>query len=158
MNFGVISFLRSTHCRPKPIELYRSRPYRKNDQCYVEQKNFTHVRELFGYDRVETPDAVRLMNEIYEKYWNPLQNHFMPALKLARKERIGARIKKYYDKPKTPYQRLLDSADLNSRQKYLLEQAHLELDPIRLQLALESKLREYFELVRKTNAGRLKAA
>jgi hypothetical protein len=81
MNFGVISFLRSTHCRSKPIELYRSRPYRKNDQCYVEQKNFTHVRDLFGYDRVESFEAVQLMNEIYRIYWNPLTNHFMPALK-----------------------------------------------------------------------------
>jgi hypothetical protein len=158
MNFGVISFLRSTACRPKPIELYRSRPYRKNDQCYVEQKNFTHVRELFGYDRVESPEVVRLMNEIYQNYWNPLQNHFMPAMKILRKERVGARMKKTYDDPKTPYQRLLDSADLNLRQKYLLEQAHGKLDPIHLQLELEAKLREYFDLIRHSNAGRLKAA
>ena len=158
MNFGVISFLQSTHSRQKPIELYRSRPYRKNDQCYVEQKNFTHVRELFGYDRVESPEVVRLMNEIYECYWNPLANHFMPAMKLLRKERIGSRIKKTYDHPKTPYQRLLESADLNLRQKHSLEQAHSKLDPIQLQLNLEAKLREYFGLISKTNAGRLKAA
>lgn len=158
MNFGVISFLRSTHCRPKPIELYRSRPYRKNDQCYVEQKNFTHVRDLFGYDRVECAEAVRVMNEIYQSYWNPLQNHFMPAMKLVRKERIGARIKKIYDDPKTPYQRLLDSADLNIKQKYDLEQIHQKLDPINLQLTLESKLREYFALISKAHAGRLKIA
>lgn len=158
MNFGVISFLRSTHCRANPVELYRSRPYRKNDQCYVEQKNFTHVRDLLGYDRIESEEIVRLMNEIYEHYWNPLQNHFMPAMKILRKERVGARMKKTYDKPKTPYQRLMDSADLNSKQKHLLERAHSSLDPIQLQLGLEGKLREYFELIRQSNAGRLKAA
>jgi hypothetical protein len=158
MNFGVISFLRSTHCRDKPIELYRSRPYRKNDQCYVEQKNFTHVRELFGYDRVESEEIVRLMNEIYENYSNPLQNHFMPAMKLLRKERVGARMKKTYDEPKTPYQRLMDSADLNLKQKCLLERTHGSLDPIQLQLGLEAKLREYFERIRQFHAGRLKAA
>ena len=158
MNFGVISFLRSTHCRAKPIDLYRSRPYRKNDQCYVEQKNFTHVRDLFGYDRVETPELVRLMNEIYHSYWNPLQNHFMPAMKLIHKERIGSRIKKKYDLPKTPYQRLLESTDLNLSQKHCLELIHRRLDPIQLQLGLEGKLREYFDMIRKSNAGRLKAA
>lgn len=158
MNFGVISFLKSTHCRQKPIEIYRSRPYRKNDQCYVEQKNFTHVRDLFGYDRVETAEIVQLMNIIYENYWNPIMNHFMPAMKLIQKERIGARIKKTHDIPKTPYQRLLESADLNELEKYRLKQMHHRLDPIELQLALESKLREYFELIRKGNTAYKKAA
>jgi hypothetical protein len=64
MNYGVISFLNSTAIRKKPVEAYRSRPYRKNDNRYVEQKNFTHVRELFGYDRVESRELVALMNEI----------------------------------------------------------------------------------------------
>ena len=79
-------------------------------------------------------------------------------MKILRKERIGARIKKTYDDPKTPYQRLLDSADLNFKQKYMLEQAHEKLDPIQLQLGLEGKLREYFQLIQQSKAGRLKAA
>jgi hypothetical protein len=158
MNFGVISFLKSTSMRTKPIEVYRSRPYRKNDQCYVEQKNFTHVRDLFGYDRVENFEIVQVMNDIYHYYWNPLQNHFMPVMKLLRKERIGSRIKKTYDIPKPPYQRLMESADLNQSQKYHLEREHEKLDPIHLQLCLETKLREYFDLLRKTNADRLRVA
>jgi len=158
MNFGVISFLKSTKMRTQPIEVYRSRPYRKNDQCYVEQKNFTHVRDLFGYDRVESFQIVQVMNEIYRSFWNPLQNHFMPAMKLLHKERIGSRIKKKYDIPKTPYQRLMESADLNQSQKFHLEKEHEKLDPIHLQLCLETKLREYFDLISKTNADRLKIA
>lgn len=157
MNFGVISFLRSTYARKEPIEIFRSRPYRKNDQCYVEQKNFTHVRDLLGYDRIESPEIVSLMNVIYS-YWNPLSNHFLPQMKLQRKERIGARIKKYYEKPQTPYQRLLDSSDLNESQKHLLRQTHEALDPIELQLGLEEKLRQYFDQVRKSTSGSLKAA
>ena len=64
----------------KKIKFTRSRPYKKNDNCYVEQKNFTHVRELFGYQRFEKKELVELMNEIYVDYWNPLQNFFLPTL------------------------------------------------------------------------------
>ena len=78
MNYGVISFLGQTATRKESIQVFRTRPYRKNDNCYVEQKNFTHVRELFGYDRIETPEIVKVMNDIYKNYWNPLQNHFYP--------------------------------------------------------------------------------
>lgn len=157
MNYGVISFLNSTAARKKPIEIYRSRPYRKNDNCYVEQKNFTHVRELFGYDRVESRELVVLMNEIYRLYWNPLQNHFLPQMKLLQKCRIGARIKKTYDEPKTPYQRLLESTDLNEVEKQRLRRSHDTLDPIELQRGLETRLRLFFDLVRKSNQGEAKA-
>ena len=67
----------------------RSRPYKKDDNCYVEQKNFTPVRQLFGYVRLGDSDLIHLMNEIYRDYWGPLQNFFMPSQKLLRKTRIG---------------------------------------------------------------------
>lgn len=158
MNYGVISFLRSTAVRKKQIEIYRSRPYRKNDNCYVEQKNFTHVRDLFGYERIEHAELVDLMNEIYENFWNPLQNHFSPQMKLIQKVRIGAKIKKTYDEPKTPYQRLLESTDLNDVQKQRLRRIHDTLDPIELQKGLEIRLRLFFERVRRSNQGEKKAA
>lgn len=148
MNYGVITFLSSSAVREKPIKIYRSRPYQKNDNCYVEQKNFTHVRDLFGYERVENKEVVSLMNEIYSKYWNDLQNYFMPSMKLLRKTRIGARIKKEYDTPKTPYQRLLESSDKESEQMIKLQIKYQSLDPIELQLGLERKLKEYFDLLR----------
>lgn len=148
MNYGVISFLGSTDVRKKPIKIYRSRPYRKNDNCYVEQKNFTHVRELFEYDRIDDRSIIPLMNEIYANYWNDLQNFFMPSMKLLRKTRIGARIKKEYDTPKTPYQRLLESSDKESEKIIALQEKYHSLDPIDLQLGLEKKLKEYFDLLR----------
>ena len=84
------------------VAFTRSRPYKKNDNCYVEQKNFTHVRELFGYERFDEELLVGLMNEIYTEYWNPLQNFFLPTFKLKEKLRIGSRIKKTYDNPRLP--------------------------------------------------------
>ncbi len=69
--------------------MVRRRPYKKNDSAHVEQKNWTHVRELFGYQRYENKDLTNRMNEIYKAFWNPLHNYFTPALKLTEKIRIG---------------------------------------------------------------------
>ncbi len=133
------------------INFTRSRPYKKNDNCYVEQKNFTHVRELFGYERFEDQELVDLMNDIYKNYWNPLQNFFLPTFKLKEKIRIGAKIKKKYDKPKTPYQRVIESGILTKEQEEELRMKKLALDPFELKLNLEIKLKEFFEVLRKIN-------
>lgn len=127
----------------------RSRPYKKNDNCYVEQKNYTHVRELFGYERFDEELLVDLMNDIYTNYWNPLQNYFLPTFKLKEKVRIGARIKKTYDKPKTPYTRLIESPHLSNKEKKDLRERKLKLNPFELKRNLELKLKEFFEIVRK---------
>lgn len=133
------------------IGFTRSRPYKKNDNCYVEQKNYTHVRELFGYERFDDRQLVDLMNEIYKNYWNPLQNYFLPTFKIKEKVRIGSKIKKKYDKPKTPCQRLLNSKDLSEEQKEYLRKEQYQLDPFELKENLEKKLQEFFELVRQKN-------
>lgn len=131
------------------IMFTRSRPYKKNDNCYVEQKNFTHVRELFGYERFEDEHLVDLMNEIYINYWNPLQNFFLPTFKLKEKVRVGSKIKKKYDKPKTPYQRVLESGVLNYMEVRALKKRRSELNPFELKKNLELKLKEFFDLARK---------
>jgi hypothetical protein len=133
------------------VEFTRSRPYKKNDNCYVEQKNFTHVRELFGYERFEQEELVELMNNIYKNYWNPLQNFFLPTFKIKEKIRIGSRIKKVYDTPKTPYERVMGSNVLNSKERKALMETYYQLDPFELKFNLEIKLKEFFDLVRKTN-------
>jgi hypothetical protein len=138
----------------KPIIFTRSREYKKNDQCYVEQKNFTHVRELFGYDRVETPELVLLMNDIYKRTWNPLQNFFIPTYKIKEKIRVGSKIKKIYDKPKTPFQRLIESEYLTKEQKQKLEDQKKELNPFTLARELEKKLGFYFQELRKSKLGK----
>ncbi len=148
LNYDFFEFLEK---RKKPIAFTRSRPYKKNDQCYVEQKNYTHVRCLFGYDRIEKKHMVDLMNDIYKNYWNPLQNFFMPTTKLIRKTRVGAKIKKEYQKPKTPYQRLRESADISAETKRSLEIRYLQMNPFELKAALEYKLKGFFQELRRHN-------
>ena len=141
----------------KPINMTRSRPYKKDDNCYVEQKNFTHVRELFGYARLDDPEMVVLMNEIYTQYWCPLQNFFMPTQKLLRKTRIGARIKKEYEAARTPYQRLMESADLSDERKAALKEKKAQLNPFILRKGLQLKIKEFEEKLRQWNTGLIAA-
>jgi hypothetical protein len=133
--------------RDTPITFVRRRPYKKNDAAHVEQKNFTHVRELFGYERLENPQFVRIMNEIYRTFWNPLLNFFTPNLKLIKKERIGSKIKKTYDKPKTPYQRLMDSNHLSPKQRADLKDKIKTKNPFYLKEQLESRLKIFCQLL-----------
>lgn len=135
------------------IVFTRSRPYKKNDNCFVEQKNFTHVRELFGYERFEDPDLVDLMNEIYINYWNPLQNFFIPNYKLKEKIRVGSRVVKKYDTPQTPYSRLINFGNLTAKEIEVLREQKAKLNPFVLKRGLETKLKEFFEQVRKTKNG-----
>jgi hypothetical protein len=108
--------------RKNAVEFTRGRPYKKNDNAHVEQKNFTHVRNIFGYERIEDEKLINLMNDIYKNYWCPLKNYYTPCLKLKKKIRVGSKIKKQYDKPLTPYQRVLDSGQLTIRQEELIRE------------------------------------
>lgn len=137
----------------KGVIITRGRPYQKNDNPHVEQKNNTHVRKLFGYQRYEHRSLVRLMNEIYENYWNPLHNFFIPSFKLIKKERVGARIKKIYDKPQTPYERLLKSKEISAEAKQNLTIKFKSLNPIYLSDQLEEKKREFFKAVQLHRGG-----
>lgn len=136
--------------REKKIAFTRSRPYKKNDNCWVEQKNYTHVRELFGYERIAEEHLVQLMNGIYKNYWNPLQNFFMPTFKLKEKIRIGSRIQKKYERPQTPYQRLIESSHVTEDQKVRLRERKKGLDPFKLERDLESNLKTFFTLLKQS--------
>lgn len=150
LNNGLVNFMRGENGR-KPITFTRSRAYKKNDNCYVEQKNYTHVRELFGYERFEEPALVVLMDEIYKTYWNPLHNFFLPTFKLKEKIRIGARIVKKFDAPQTPYDRLMKSPHLSEERKEKLRLAKKSLNPFELKADLEKKLEAFFEELRKSS-------
>jgi len=150
LNTPMVQFMRREMGR-KPITFTRSRPYQKNDNCYVEQKNFTHVRELFGYERIDDLRLVQMMNDIYKNYWNPLHNFFLPTYKLKEKIRIGSQIKKKYDKPKTPYDRLMESPHLSEERKHNLKEQKSLLNPFKLKADLEAKLKIFFDELRKAN-------
>ena len=144
LNEVVLEYFRN---RQAPVSMVRRRPYKKNDNAHVEQKNWTHVRQLFGYDRIEDPSLIPLMNEIYRAYWNPLQNFFTPAFKLKSKERIGGRVKKVYELPKTPYKRLLESSYVSEKDKSNLKDTYHTKNPIYLKKEMDKKLKEFFRLV-----------
>lgn len=129
--------------RDKPVQFYRSRPYQKNDNCHVEQKNLTHVRRLFGYDRFDDEEIVQLMNDIYKNYWNPLQNYFIPTMKLVEKKRINGKIKKSFDEPKTPFERVLNSNKITAEERERLIEKKKKLNPFELRMGLEIKLKEF---------------
>jgi hypothetical protein len=134
--------------RKEKVTFTRSRPYRKNDNAHVEQKNWSCVRQLLGYDRIEDIKAVDIMNDIYINEWSLLNNFFMPTMKLEKKSRDGSKIKKIHSKPVTPYMRLLASKHLNELQKQLLTNKYNTLNPFELRKSIESKLNKLFQLIR----------
>lgn len=132
--------------RKNRVDFVRRRPYKKNDNAHVEQKNWTHVRELFGYDRFDHLNQVEWMNDTYQRLWNPLWNYFTPVMKLQSKVRVGGKIIKVYDDPKTPYQRLMDSTLLTPEQTLALESNFKNLNPFELKKELEEKLKWFFRI------------
>jgi hypothetical protein len=131
--------------RKKPVQFTRSRPYKKNDNAHVEQKNWTHVRQLLGYDRFEKPSVVDLLNELYANEWQAYQNFFCPSVKLLEKKRVGSKYKRRYDQPQTPYQRLLAFKAIDEPQRQALRQAFAALNPFKLKIAIERKLKAIFD-------------
>lgn len=126
------------------ISFTRSRPYHKNDGAHVEQKNWTHVRQLLGYDRFDKPEIVDLINDLYIP-WNLFQNFFCPNMKLIEKTRINSKYRKQYDKPKTPFQRLIDHPLVLDSKKVLLANTLATLNPFSLKKEVELKLRKIFD-------------
>jgi hypothetical protein len=130
----------------------RSRAFRKNDNAHCEQKNWTHVRQLFGNDRFEHPELVALMNDLYANEWSQFTNHFKPTFKLLRREKMDGKTKRIYEpKPQTPYQRLLASADIPEATKARLRAEHATLDPFALKKSIEAKLKKFFTVLGKLN-------
>jgi hypothetical protein len=122
-----------------PLDLTRSRPAYKNDQAHVEQKNFTHVRLLLGYHRIEQPQLVLAMSALYQS-WNAFLNFFCPTLQLASKRRVGTKVVRKYFKSKTPYQRVLDSLHVPPESKAKLQDRLATLDPLVLKQTIENQL------------------
>ena len=123
----------------------RSRAYRKNDNAHCEQKNWTHVRQLFGHDRFGHPELVALMNDLYAQEWSQFTNHFKPTFKLVKREKQAGKTKRVYEKePQTPYQRLLANPDISEATKAKLRALHARLDPFALKKSIEVKLQKFF--------------
>ena len=131
LNYALLDY-----CRREEITFTRSRPYKKNDQCHVEQKNGSIVRKMIGYDRFEGIVPCRILAELYQSL-RLYVNFFQPSLKLISKHRQGSKVIKKYDQAKTPYQRVLASETVSKAAKRALRQQYSSLDPVVLLQRME---------------------
>lgn len=119
------------YCQQEQITFTRSRPYRKNDNCFVEQKNYSVVRRHVGYARYDTEHELQLLNELYEQL-RLYVNFFLPSQKLKEKIRHGSRVQKRYDQARTPYRRVLESPHVSAGCKKRLRAQYQQLNPAEL--------------------------
>jgi hypothetical protein len=129
-------------CKGQGLFFTRSRPYYKNDNAYVEQKNYTHIRKWLGYGRYDTPEQLQQINDLYRgelRLWN---NFFRPVMKIKSKEKINNSLcRKRYDEAKTPHQRLMLSNQIPLEEKQRLQRLYESLNPVKLKAAIEAKLK-----------------
>lgn len=136
------------YCQKQKLSFTRSRPYRKNDNCFVEQKNYSVVRRAVGYQRYDTEAQLKLLTELYATL-RLYTNFFQPTMKLKAKERVGSKVTKRYDGAQTPYQRVLAAAQVSETEKQCLRAKYKTLNPA----ALKRKLMRLQERLLKSTAS-----
>ena len=119
------------YCTENKITFTRSRPYRKNDNCFVEQKNYSVVRRAVGYRRYDTPSELEALNDLYAVL-RLYTNYFQPSMKLIKKTRNGSKVRKKYDGARTPYCRVLESKVIPEQAKEELKRVYETLNPVKL--------------------------
>ena len=132
--------------RKSPVQFTRSRAYHKDDNAHIEQKNWTHVRQWLGYDRLDNQDVVAPLNNLYTKEWRLFHNFFCPSVKLIAKKRIGSQTIKQHDLPKTPYQRIMESPHIHQSVKASLSKQLENLNPFLLRKIMDKKLKIVFSI------------
>ena len=143
------------YCQKERITFTRARPYRKNDNCYVEQKNYSVVRQTVGYQRFDTATELMVLKQLYATL-RLYTNFFQPTMKLKSKERFGSRVKKSYHAPQTPYQRVLACAEVTVADKKKLQRQYHSLNPAALKRQLDKYRKELFRLASKKRPLKLK--
>ncbi len=140
--------------RKKPVQFTRSRPYHKDDNAHIEQKNWTQVRQWLGYSRFDNPNVVPLLNDLFRSEWRLYHNFFMPSVKLLEKKQVAAKTIKRYDAPKTPYQRVMESKHIPASVKHDLKEQFESLNPFTLRKAIDAKLKKIFSICTLKNRQR----
>lgn len=133
---GMINGLLWSYCQKARIGMSRSRPYKKNDNAWVEQRNWTHVRKVVGYRRMDTVAELAILRELYGCF-TVYKNFFQPTMKLAEKVRAGGKIHRKYDEPKTPYQRLIESGQISGAARKRLTAQYESLNVAQLRRQIE---------------------
>lgn len=142
------------YCRRSKITFTRSRPYRKNDQAHVEQKNWTAIRQLVGYQRLDTTEQLEILNDLYANEWRLYLNFFQPTMKVKqaiKDQKTGKKTKRYYQ-AQTPYQRLIAHPDVSAEQKALLQSQYDSLNPVQLKRQIQRKLTKLEKTFRELNS------
>jgi len=132
-------------CEQKDIQLTRGRPYKKDDNAHIEQKNWTHVRKLLGWERYDTHEAVEAINDLYHelRLW---LNLFLPSVKLLKKVRVGSKVRRVYDGPRTPFERVRACGQADREHVARLEDLRKRIDPFQLARTIERKLEGIYQL------------
>ena len=138
LNHHVLKWLQK---RPQPVFMTRSRPYKKDDNAHVEQKNWTHVRQCFGYERHDSPELVEPMNALVKGAYGQLQNYFHASLQLDRKERKDGKLRRIYGPAQTPLARVLASAEVSAATKKRLLENKAGLNPFALKQVVAKSLK-----------------
>ena len=139
------------YCEKEEIQFSRSRPYKKNDNCFVEQKNSTHVRNVVGHLRYDTEEEIQLMNGLYKGELRLYKNFFQPVMKLKEKIRVKGKLHRRYDTPKTPYHRLMESEHLPETTKSKLQTIYRSLNPAQLKRDIDEKLDKLYKIYQEKN-------
>jgi transposase InsO family protein len=133
-------------CEQNNIQLTRGRPYKKDDNAHIEQKNWTHVRKLLGWERYDTPEAVEAINDLYGQELRLWLNLFLPSVKLVRKVRVGSKVRRVYEGPRTPFERVRACVEADREHVAQLEELRKRLDPFQLGRIIERKLDRIYRL------------
>jgi len=133
------------YCEEEQITFTRSRPFHKNDSCYIEQKNWSVIRKTVGYGRYDTEEELRALNRLYG-YLRLYVNFFQPVRKLTEKKRMGSKITKRYDEAKIPFRRLLASPDITEEVKMKLQREYERLNPAHLKREITRLQNELYKL------------
>jgi len=134
------------YSQEEKIGFSRSRPNKKNDNCYIEEKNWTHIKKTLGYLRYDTQEELSLINDLYRNELRLYKNFFQPVMQLTKKIRIGGKVKRVYDIPKTPYQRIMESNQISKETKRNLKAFYLSLNPAWLKREIEEKINRLYQV------------
>jgi hypothetical protein len=141
-----INYVLKQWCDEHHIVLTRSRPYKKNDNAHIEQKNGAITRQFLGYQRIDTEEQVALVNQLYAGPLRLYINFFQPSMKCIGKERVGSRYRRSYDKPKTPYKRVLEHQSIDEEVKKALSQQYATLNPLKLKQEIDMLIKKIFSI------------
>ncbi|UCG94250.1 MAG: hypothetical protein JSW13_00310, partial [Candidatus Aerophobus sp.] len=139
------------YAESEKIGFSRSRPFKKNDNNFVEQKNSTHIRGILGHLRYDTEKELEVINSLYRNEWRLYKNFFQPVMKLIEKIRDKGKVHRKYDVPKTPYQRLMESDHIPETTKNGLKAVYLSLNPAELKRRIDAKINKLYKAYQEKN-------